>query len=72
MLKSIRHSIRRLPQPSRNRWQQSIAAGIENVWEKQARQRTFTQALKYELHDTSHPQEMGGTSFCALFYALNF
>jgi hypothetical protein len=72
MLKLVRHSIRRLPQPSRDRWQQPIAAGIENVGEKQERQSTITQALKYELHDTSHPQEMGGTSFCALFYALNF
>jgi hypothetical protein len=36
MLKSIRHSIRRLPQPSRDRWQQSIAAGIENVGKKHA------------------------------------
>jgi hypothetical protein len=35
MLKSRRHSIRRLSQPSRERWQQSIAAGIENVGEKQ-------------------------------------
>jgi hypothetical protein len=58
--------------PSRDRWQHPIAAAIENVWEKQSRQRTFTQALKYELHKTSHPQGMGGTSFCALFYALNF
>jgi hypothetical protein len=36
MLKLVRHSIRRLQQPSRNRWQQSIAAAIENVGEKQA------------------------------------
>jgi hypothetical protein len=36
MLKSlVRYSIRRLPQPSRDRWQQPIAAGIENVWEEQ-------------------------------------
>jgi hypothetical protein len=36
MLKSVRHSIRRLPQPSRDRWQQPIAAGIEKVGEKHA------------------------------------
>lgn len=43
MLKSIRHSIRRLSQPSRERWQQPIAAGIENVGEKQDKQSTIEQ-----------------------------
>ena len=36
MLKSVRHSIRKLSQLSRDRWQQPIAAGIENVGEKHA------------------------------------
>lgn len=68
----IRHSIRRLSQPSRDRWQQPIAARIENGGNKQDKQSTVKRALEYELHDTSHLQGLGGTSFCALFYALNF
>jgi hypothetical protein len=59
-------------QPSRDRWRRPIAAGIENVGEKKERLNTITQALEYELHHTLHPQGLGGTSFCALFYALNF
>jgi hypothetical protein len=45
---------------------------IENVGGKQDKQTLSSDALEYELHDTSHPQGLGGTSFCALFYALNF
>jgi len=40
MLKSVRQSIRRLLQPPRDRWQQPIAAAIENVGEKQDKQST--------------------------------
>jgi len=41
MLKSVRHSIGRLSQPSRDRWQQLIAAAIENVEKKQDEQITI-------------------------------
>lgn len=62
----IRHSICR-QSPSRDRWQQPIAAAFEDVAKQQKQMGIRT---NHESHHISHPQGMGGTSFCAIFCVL--
>jgi hypothetical protein len=70
-VKVIKYSIGRLSQPSRDRCQQPIAGAIENFLGTK-KSKSHERVFLNEPYNTSHPQGMGGTSFCSLSYTLNF